>query len=309
MTRSVMLLLVLGAACTAREQPPVADTTAAPTAPAAPTRAAVAEGFSTPESVIFDAETGAWFVTNINGSPSDKDRNGFISRLTSDGAVDSLHFVQGGRGGVTLHAPKGQAITGDTLWVADIDAVRGFNKRTGEPLATVEFGRRARFLNDIAVGPDGALYITDTGIIIANGQVEHPGPDRIFRLAGRQISILAEGAQLEGPNGIAWDQSSGRFIMAGFGGKSVFAWAPDSTPAAVAVGPGGHDGVVIMPDGRILVTSWADSSVSVAGPDSATVRRAVSGLEAPADLGFDPARRRIGVPLFNLNRVEFWDLP
>lgn len=309
MPRSVMLLLLVGAACVAREQPPVADTAAAPTAPAAPTRAAVAEGFSTPESVIFDAETGAWFVTNINGGPSDKDRNGFISRLTSDGAVDSLHFVQGGRGGVTLHAPKGQAITGDTLWVADIDAVRGFNKRTGEPLATVEFGRRARFLNDIAVGPDGALYITDTGIIIANGQIEHPGPDRIFRLAGGQITILAEGDRLERPNGIAWDQTSRRFVMAGFGGKTVFAWAPDSTPTAAAVGPGGHDGVVILPDGRILVTSWADSSVSVAGRDSTAVTRAVSGLDAPADLGFDPARRRIGVPLFNQNRVEFWDLP
>ena len=102
------LPLLLTVACVAREQPPVADTTAAATAPAAPTRAGVAEGFSTPESVIFDAETGTWFVTNINGGPSDKDGNGFISRLTSDGAVDSLHFVQGGRGGVTLYAPKGQ---------------------------------------------------------------------------------------------------------------------------------------------------------------------------------------------------------
>lgn len=300
-------LLLLGAvACAPADRPPPADS-AATALPVAPSREATAEGFSTPESVIYDSEQGVWFVTNINGNPSDKDRNGFISRLTRDGAVDSLHFVQGGRDGVTLHAPKGQAITGDTLWVADIDAVRGFNRRTGAPLATIEFGRRARFLNDIAVGPDGALYITDTGILIANGQVEHPGPDRIFRAAGRSITIVAEGDRLERPNGIAWDAGTGRFVMGGFGGTTVFGWAPDSTPQKIAVGPGMQDGVVVLDDGRILISSWADSTVSVAGGDSST--RTLSGLEAPADIGFDPATRRLGVPLFNLNRVEFWRIP
>jgi len=300
----VMLLLVAG--CARQEQPPAVDTLATTPAVAA-TREVVAEGFSTPESAIYDADQAVWFVTNINGVPSEKDGNGFISRLTRDGTIDSRHFVEGGRGGATLHAPKGQAITGDTLWVADIDAVRGFNKRTGAPLAAVEFGRRARFLNDIAVGPDGALYITDTGIIIANGQIEHPGPDRLFRLAGRTITILAEGDRLERPNGIAWDNANRRFIMVGFGGKTVFAWAPDSTPAAMAEGPGGHDGVVVLDDGRILVSSWADSTVFLAGKDRSS--KTVTGVDAPADIGLDPSRRRIAIPLFNRNRVEFWTIP
>ena len=33
--------------------------------------------------------------------------------------MDNLNFVTGGRGGVTLDAPKGMAIVGDTLWVAE----------------------------------------------------------------------------------------------------------------------------------------------------------------------------------------------
>jgi sugar lactone lactonase YvrE len=301
-----LTVLLLAAGCAPKEQPPVADTTAA-VGPAAPSRVATVEGFSTPESVIFDPDQGVWFVTNVNGAPSDKDGNGFISRLTRDGAIDSLHFIQGGRGGAVLNAPKGQAITGDTLWVADIDAVRGFDKRTGAPLASVEFGKRARFLNDITVGPDGALYITDTGIRISGGKMEHPGPDRLFRLSGGQITILAEGPQLEGPNGIMWDQGRHRFVMVGFGGKSVFAWAPDSVPTKVAEGPGGQDGVVVLNDGRILVSSWADSTVFVAGEGGSTP--VVTGVDGPADIGLDAARGRIAIPVFNLNRVEFWNVP
>src|SRR5256886_13499427 len=47
-----------------------------------------------------------------------------ISRVRPDGAVENLKFIEGGHNGVTLHAPKGLALLGDTLWVADIDVVR-----------------------------------------------------------------------------------------------------------------------------------------------------------------------------------------
>jgi len=57
--------------------------------------------------------------------------NGFITRITADGVVDSLHFIQGGRNGVTLNAPMGSRIQGDTLWVLDVDVLRGFDARTG----------------------------------------------------------------------------------------------------------------------------------------------------------------------------------
>ncbi len=58
-------------------------------------------------------------------------------------------------------------------------------------------------LNDIAVGPDGALYVTDTGILIDSaGTITHPGPDRIFRVGSkREVSVAAEGDTLDRPNG------------------------------------------------------------------------------------------------------------
>ena len=149
-------------------------------AASAATRVLTVEGFKTPESVKYDAELDLYFVTNINGHPSVKDNNGFISRVRPDGSIESLEFVSGGRAGVVLHAPKGTAIVADTLWVVDIDALRGFNKRTAAPVATVDLGRPgAQFPNDVAVGPDGALYVTDTGIRIDSAWTfAHPGPER-----------------------------------------------------------------------------------------------------------------------------------
>jgi hypothetical protein len=114
------------------------------------------DSLEAPEALRFDPELGVYYLSNINGSPLAKDGNGYISRLTRDGKVDSLKFIAGGRGGAKLDAPKGIAIQGDTLWVADIDAVRAFDKRSGKPIATVSLVGKAKFLNDAAVGPDGA---------------------------------------------------------------------------------------------------------------------------------------------------------
>ena len=51
--------------------------------------------------------------------------------------MDSLKFIVGGVNGVQLDAPKGMALQGDTLWVADITNVRGFNRKTGVPVASI----------------------------------------------------------------------------------------------------------------------------------------------------------------------------
>lgn len=276
---------------------------------AAPARVVATSGFSTPESVLYDEASDMYFVSNINGNPSQKDGNGFISRLRGeDGGIDSLRFIAGGRDGVTLNAPKGMALAGDTLWVADIDVLRAFDRTTGRPIATVAFSApRAEFLNDVAVGPDG-IYVTDTGIrFAADGAMSHPGTDRIFRVAGRTVSVAVEGDALGRPNGIAWDRARDRFVLAPFGAPVVSTWAPgDSLPARMASGPGRYDGLAVTSDGRVLVSSWADSSVHVV--EGETMRRLVTQMPSPADFGYDARRNRITIPLFNGNRVEIWTI-
>ena len=280
-----------------------------PPAPAA-TKVVAVEGFLTPESVLHDTVQDIYFVSTINGSPTAKDNNGFISRVKPDGAVENLKFIEGGRTGITLNAPKGLALAGDTLWVADIDAVRAFNAKTGAPIDSVSLGKLgAVFLNDIVVVPTGALYITDTGIRFDDvGNVLHPGPDRVFRMGpDRAVTVAVRGDTLGRPNGIALDAAGKRFVIVEFGARSVLAWKPgDKAPSVIAKGPGGFDGVEIV-GGRILVSSWNDSTVS--SYETGQEVKLITGVPSPADIGYDAKRNRLLIPIFTGNRVEIWQLP
>jgi len=280
------------------------DTAAQAAAPAAgPTKV---EGFQGPESVKYDPDLDVWYVTNINGTPVAKDGNGYISRLKSDGTVDSMKYIESGRLGVTLNGPKGMALQGDTLWVADIDAVRGFNRRTGIPVASITL-KGAKFLNDLAVGPDG-IYITDTGIK-ADAGMSHPGPDRVYRIGpNRAQSVALENDSLAGPNGITWDGGRKQFIIVPFFGNVVRAWTPGSkVTVPLGTSPGQLDGVEILDAQRMLITSWADSSLDVF--ENGTATPAYKDLPSPADIGLDARRNRVAIPLLMENRIEFRSVP
>ena len=320
MTRSTWTLALASltlsaapAACGGRDRPAAARDTApavpadsAASAPAAsgPTRV---EGFQAPESAKYDADLDVWYVSNINGSPLAKDGNGYISRLRGDGTVDSLKFIVGGVNGVQLDGPKGMALQGDTLWVADITNVRAFNRKTGAPVASVAL-KGAKFLNDIAVGEDG-IYVTDTGIEGSASGMSHPGPDRIYRIGAKHaVTIAIQNDSLAGPNGITWDAAGHRFIVVPFMGKSIVAWTPGAKPVTpLGATKGQLDGVELLGGSRILFTSWADSSLDVL--DNGTVTRVSGDLPSPADIGIDTRRNRVAIPLLMENRVEFRALP
>ena len=63
------------------------------------------------------------------------------------------------------------------------------------------------------------------------------------------------------------------------------------------------DGVEPLGDGRLLITSWADSSLFLL--DSGKITKLLGGLPGPADIGFDRERGRIAVPSLTDNRLEF----
>jgi sugar lactone lactonase YvrE len=255
-----------------------------------------------PEAAKYDADQDIWFVANVNGPVVAKDNNGYISRLTPDGKMETQKFIAGGVKGVTLNAPKGMAITGDTLWVADFDVVRAFNRRTGAALTTVPV-KGAKFLNDLTAGPDG-IYATDTGVLAGEKGFSHPGPDRVYKISGGKASVALESPKLSGPNGITWNRD--HFVIVPFMGTEIMSWKPgEKDVKVIATGPGQQDGVEVLSDGRLLTNSWTDSSLFVI--DNGKVTKVASGIPSPADHAYD-GKSKVLVPLLMENRVELWEL-
>lgn len=294
--------------------PSEADTTGATTTAASGQAEAqkVGEtgGLEVPESVRYDPELDVYFISNVNGNPSQKDNNGYIARVHPDSLSAPTVLVEGGRRGIFLNAPKGLAVQGDTLFVADIDMLRKFDKRTGGYFGAISLREyNATFLNDVAVGPDG-IYVTDTGIRFdEQGNMTRPGENRVYRVRGLNVTIVLRGDSLMNPNGIAWDEANARFILAPFGGPDLMAWNPGTPQATkLTAGPGGYDGVEVLSNGNILVSSWTDSTVHVVHGGS-HIMPLVRNVSAPADIGVDTKRSIVAIPRFNDGKVEYYRIP
>jgi hypothetical protein len=305
---TVVLAAVFTACSSSGDNAP--DTTAVQGAQADSARLVASRaGFTEPEAVRYDPDQDVYFVSNWGTGPTEaKDNNGFISRMSPEGVVDNLRFIAGGARGATLHSPRGMTIVGDTLWVVDADAVRGFDRRNGAPLATVDFSKfKLGFLNDIAASPE-ALYVTDTGT------------DHIYRIARSVISVALHDSALGGPNGITWDRARNHFIVVPYmRGSTISSWsagnaaltqAGTSSAALTEIGKTAgvkYDGVEILSGDRILVASQADSSIHVFS--GGTGRPIFKTGGAPADIAVDTKRNRVAVPFVARNLVEIWQLP
>jgi len=150
--------------------------------------------FEEPESAIHDTERDRIIVSNISGHPGEADGVGFLSLVAPDGAILEPSWVEG------LDAPKGMAILGDQLLVADLTQLRVVNLATGA-LESLN-APSAVFLNDIAV-IDGVAYITDF--------MDHA----IYTYDGTEVSRWLETKDLAHPNGIA--AHDGELLIASWG--------------------------------------------------------------------------------------------
>src|ERR1041385_905363 len=86
MKKSITLLAVLALVACARASDKTTDSTPAAKSSAEPAQMKMGEtgNMKTPESVKYDADLDVFFVSNINGNPSQKDGNGFIAIVRAD---------------------------------------------------------------------------------------------------------------------------------------------------------------------------------------------------------------------------------
>lgn len=268
---------------------------------ATPSRAADEVILDAPENACWDPGSRSWFVSNLGGGLSlAKDGYGWISRFDETGALVASRWVE------FLHAPTGMAVVGRTLYVVDRDGVVEIAIASGKTLSTIALPG-ARFANDVAAAPNGDLFVSDTEL------------NRIYRLdAQRTVEVWLASERLENPNGLWVD---GEFLI-------VATWGPMTDIATFAtrhpgtllrvrladkqitpLGDGkpiaNFDGVVKL-GAHYFATDWTGGRLLKISPDG-QVRTVLSGFRQLADLGVDPERGVLALPIMSENRLILLD--
>jgi sugar lactone lactonase YvrE len=286
-----------------------ATKTEAPTAPPAPTPVLSISGFQTPESVLYDAAGDRYLVSNIGGSPLDKDNNGYISVVKPDGTIKTEKWIAGGENGVTLNAPKGTAIVKGVLYVADIDVVRLFDAKSGKPIkqnGEIAF-EGASFLNDVVASKAGKVYVSDSGLKAGAKDFEPTGTDAVWVIAGKKATKVAAAPELSRPNGLFFKGND--LYVNTFGAAEIYKLdLKTGAKVDTTILPnGGLDGLHIAADGTTWVSSWAASAI-YKGKLGGGCEIALPNIKAPADFGYDSKRKRLLVPRFMENTVEVYEV-
>lgn len=280
---------------------PAPAPTPAPTAPPAATDPApVTAGLSTPESVLYDATADRYLVSNINGGPLDVDDNGFIAAIAPDGTVTNAKWIDGAAADVTLNAPKGMAIVGNVLYVADITVVHKFDATSGKPLGDVKIDG-AVFLNDMAATADGGVVVSDMSV---DGTFASTGNDAIYKIGkDDKVTTVIKDKALAGPNGV-WAAADGTIWVVTFGSGEIYSIDPAGKQVPGGKLPKGQlDGVVGLDGGDVLVSSWEGSAV-YRGKPGGEWKAVAENVKAPADIGWDSKRSRLLIPLFMDSQVQ-----
>lgn len=261
----------------------------------------VSSAVSLPEGPLLMAD-GAWVVVELDP------RRGTVSRIGEDGGREPL---------ATTGRPNGLARTADgCLWVAESlhpaivridpggELARVLSEVEGEPLL---------WPNDLCVGPDGALYVTDSGLrveellsdVVAN-QVRPDWQDltldgRVVRFdpASGEATFLDRGFQFT--NGIAFGPDGLLYVNETFtaniyryaiedgavrGERELFANVLD--PDFPGAGMRGPDGMAFSTDGRLWVAVFNQGDVTVLNPDGSLDRRIKLPGSNPTNLAFGP---------------------
>ena len=237
----------------------------------------VCDSCSNPESVYYDVDSDILFVSNIDGEGDKKDGSGWISKLDTKGNTLSSKWITG------LNAPKGMRSQNGILWVTDIDEVIAIDIKKGKKTKNIKI-KDAKFLNDIAIGPNGTVYVSDT----VGG--------KIYEIKGDKTSLFMGGDNLEAPNGLLY--RDGKLYVAGWGKGLAKDWSTTTPGRIYYIDPatkkinyiteeplGNLDGLEIDKDGNFLVSDWVTGKIYRVDKTGKS-RLIYTGTKGVADLGY-----------------------
>jgi len=268
-----------------------------------PSEAVQITGLASPNSFVGDPTGSEYFISNINGEPDARDNNGFITKLNAEGKVTNLKFIQGGVAEVFLHAPKGMALVGSILYVADLDQLKGFDKATGKLVATVSFSPRSQgqvSLTDVVAAPTGLLYVSDQ---MANSIY------RINPTDNHQVDLLIRDNRLAGPAGIAIHPKTNHLITVSWEKGKILEITPDGQLSELEANGfftsrfQNLSGVDFDQWGNMYVSDFTKGKVWRMTRDH-RFQVIAEHLPAPADIGIDRANNLILVPYHYMHAAE-----
>ena len=111
------------------------------------------------------------------------------------------------------------------------------------------------------------------------------------------------------PNGVTWDAAQKRWLVVSFDpfAGQIAAYKPgDSARTVIRNGKGKLDGIEVLPNGALMFSSWADSSIHVL--EGTKERQIIRDVPVPADIGYDTKRNRVAIPLSTIGWVQVWKL-
>ena len=251
-------------------------------------------GLKNPESVVYDKQREQLYVSNVNGKPTEKDGNGSIALVSLDGEIEALEWVTG------LDAPKGLAIHGDKLYVADIDTLVVIDIASGS-ISERYTVSDAKFLNDVTAAANGDIYVSDMML------------NRIHRLRDGKFSIWLEDPALENPNGLlaqdarlvvgAWGVMTDGFATETPGHLKAVSYSDKSITSIGSGKPVGNlDGVESDADGDFYVTDWMAGSLLHINTDG-TAKKLLDLNQGSADHEYITERDLLLIPMMNDNKL------
>lgn len=238
-----------------------------------------------PESVLYDAERQVLYTSNIDGEPWADDGKGSIGKVALDGTVIDAEWVTG------LNGPKGMGLSGNYLYVTDNDDVVTIDIEKGM-IVDRYVVPNAGTINDLSVGADGTIYITDSKL------------GNVHKLVNGVLTTLVEGRG--GLNGVLHSEGELLFVDSG----SLYLVADDGAISEIASDMAGStDGIERIDADSWLVSCWQGTVYHVTRDGHVTLLLDGRPTEtSAADLGYDPVKKIAYFPGFFKNFVHAYQL-
>lgn len=263
------------------------------------------ETIDTPESTYFEPESGTLYVSNVvGGAPMKKDGQGWISKITLPKGKEKLKITKWISG---FNAPKGLRSANGRLYFTDIDQIVVVDLKTGKTKSKIPV-KDAKFLNDVAIGADGTVYVSDMLT------------SKIHTLKDGKVTTFMEGKELANPNGLyvhdgklyvaAWGEYTNIEKMEAKPGHLYSIDLKTKQITNITKEPLGQlDGLERTANGDWVVSDWKTNKIyKITQGGQAQAINLEPGKNA-ADIGLDPATNRLFVPYMGENTVAAYDLP